>query len=230
MALSFSDRQLEPILLRSLCHSDPTAWCFIPFGTSRITCCSDAFLKLWRIQTRFPPGGAATLDLHGEAIQQSFQSFGLAHDFLVDIAKGVLPGADATLTLVRNDGLHIQVTWSAVLTEEGLPSGRLVRFSAGLDSQLQERVIGYMVEARSQLAVLSERECQVLNLLFEGYTNKAIALITQISEKTVEKHRSRIMQKLRVSNTAELVRLISRARLMDDNRTMPAMHPRKSPN
>jgi DNA-binding NarL/FixJ family response regulator len=48
----------------------------------------------------------------------------------------------------------------------------------------------------------------VLSLLYDGKTNKAIAFITGISEKTVEKHRARIMLKLNVNSTAELIRLV----------------------
>ncbi len=54
---------------------------------------------------------------------------------------------------------------------------------------------------------LSPREREVLQLLAEGHTNGEIASILVLSEKTVEKHRSALMEKLRVHNLAGLVRI-----------------------
>lgn len=54
---------------------------------------------------------------------------------------------------------------------------------------------------------LTSRELQVLQLIAEGSTNKAIAQAMQISVKTVEKHRANLMAKLGVNDLAGLVRL-----------------------
>lgn len=54
---------------------------------------------------------------------------------------------------------------------------------------------------------LSAREQQVLKLVAEGRTNNAIAQIMNVSVKTVEKHRSSLMQKLNVHDMAGLVRI-----------------------
>jgi two-component system, NarL family, response regulator NreC len=53
---------------------------------------------------------------------------------------------------------------------------------------------------------LSEREREVLRLLALGHTNQEIAKILYISVRTAETHRAHIMQKLRLSSRAELVR------------------------
>jgi two-component system response regulator NreC len=53
---------------------------------------------------------------------------------------------------------------------------------------------------------LSDREHDVLHLLALGHTNQEIATQLFISVRTAETHRARIMQKLRVSSRAELVR------------------------
>lgn len=52
---------------------------------------------------------------------------------------------------------------------------------------------------------LSEREREVFQLIAEGHSNKQIADLLSLSPGTVETHRARIMQKLDVHNTAELV-------------------------
>lgn len=54
---------------------------------------------------------------------------------------------------------------------------------------------------------LSAREREVLKLVAEGQTNKAIAEAMHISVKTVEKHRLNLMTKLNVHDVAGLVRI-----------------------
>ena len=54
---------------------------------------------------------------------------------------------------------------------------------------------------------LTPRERQVLQLLAEGGTNRAIARELVISVKTVEKHRTHLMAKLNVHDLAGLVRV-----------------------
>ena len=53
---------------------------------------------------------------------------------------------------------------------------------------------------------LSERESEVLRLLALGHTNQEIAKQLFISVRTAETHRAHMMQKLRLSSRAELVR------------------------
>jgi two-component system response regulator NreC len=59
---------------------------------------------------------------------------------------------------------------------------------------------------RAEADPLSEREREVLRLLALGHTNQEIAAMLYISVRTAETHRAHIMQKLRLSSRAELVR------------------------
>jgi two-component system, NarL family, response regulator NreC len=65
-------------------------------------------------------------------------------------------------------------------------------------------------EARARAAAeadpLSDREREVLRLLALGHTNQEIAKMLYISVRTAETHRAHVMQKLRLSTRAELVR------------------------
>jgi two-component system response regulator NreC len=61
-------------------------------------------------------------------------------------------------------------------------------------------------KARAEADPLSEREREVLRLLALGHTNQEIAKLLFISIRTAETHRAHVMQKLRVSTRAELVR------------------------
>jgi len=53
--------------------------------------------------------------------------------------------------------------------------------------------------------LLTDREKQILQLLAEGKSNKETASILQVSPHTVETHRTNLMQKLNLHNTAEVV-------------------------
>jgi len=63
------------------------------------------------------------------------------------------------------------------------------------------------VDIRRRLELLTPREREVLEQLVIGRSNKAIGLELDISPRTVEIHRARVMEKMAVSSLAELVRL-----------------------
>ena len=63
---------------------------------------------------------------------------------------------------------------------------------------------------------LSEREREVLRLLALGHTNQEIAQQLYISVRTAESHRAHIMQKLRLTTRAELVRYALTHGLLDE--------------
>ena len=54
---------------------------------------------------------------------------------------------------------------------------------------------------------LSLREQELLLLMIDGYTNKAIAEIKHIQAATVKKHRAAIFEKFQISNSSELIRM-----------------------
>lgn len=62
---------------------------------------------------------------------------------------------------------------------------------------------------------LTAREREVFHLIAEGLTTKEIARQLGISAKTAENHRARVLSKLDVRNTAELVRYAVRRGLLD---------------
>jgi len=62
--------------------------------------------------------------------------------------------------------------------------------------------------------LLTPREREIIQLLAEGKTNKEVATLLNISVYTVETHRNRILQKLGLHNTAELVLYAVRKRII----------------
>jgi two-component system, NarL family, response regulator NreC len=87
-----------------------------------------------------------------------------------------------------------------------------IREVAGGSSYVHPAVGAKLVAAetaearRAQEDPLSDREREVLRLLALGHTNQEIAAQLYISVRTAETHRAHIMQKLRLSSRAELVR------------------------
>ena len=65
--------------------------------------------------------------------------------------------------------------------------------------QLQQRGL------QDSYELLTEREKEILQLLAEGRSNKEVATALDVSPYTVETHRTHIMQKLDLHNTAEIV-------------------------
>jgi len=73
----------------------------------------------------------------------------------------------------------------------------------------------YRRHVTDPLDLLTNREREVLQLIAEGKTNKDIAQALNLSVYTVDAHRGRIMEKLNLHSTGELVRFAMRAGLVD---------------
>jgi DNA-binding NarL/FixJ family response regulator len=66
-----------------------------------------------------------------------------------------------------------------------------------------------------ELDPLTEREREVLKLVAEGHTTREIATELVISEKTVERHRSRLLEKLGMRDRVDLTRYAIRRGLVE---------------
>jgi DNA-binding NarL/FixJ family response regulator len=84
-----------------------------------------------------------------------------------------------------------------------------------LTASAQQTLIRNFVERGEQPAELSPREQEVVKLIAEAHTNKEIAEILHLSEKTVESHRGRVLQKLGMRDRVELVRYAIRQGLVE---------------
>jgi DNA-binding NarL/FixJ family response regulator len=62
---------------------------------------------------------------------------------------------------------------------------------------------------------LTNREQEILQLIWTGLKNKEIAQRLKISVKTVEAHRATMMKKVRVSNTAQLLKAAIQGGMID---------------
>lgn len=66
----------------------------------------------------------------------------------------------------------------------------------------------------TSLAVLSERERQVLELVAQGHNNSGIGQRLGLSPKTIARHRERIMNKLKLHSRTDLVKFAIRTKLI----------------
>lgn len=153
---------------------------------------------------------------------------------VMDVAMPGCGGAQATvhlkescpkvkvlaLTLYDEEGYLRQLLKagaSGYVLKSGAPQELIhaIRLVAGggvcLDTNLAAKVMGSYVGNPSSAAQprardLSEREAEVLRLIAWGYSNKEIAARLHISVKTVETHRTRLMEKLNLQSRVDLVR------------------------
>jgi DNA-binding NarL/FixJ family response regulator len=117
---------------------------------------------------------------------------------------------------VKGYVLKSSVSDELILAVRALSNGDTY-LSSPISEILVERAINPQSDSRKDdpLSSLSPREKEILQLVAEEYTSAEIAEILFISEKTVEKHRGNLMEKLNVRNIAGLVRFAIKYRLVD---------------
>jgi FixJ family two-component response regulator len=84
---------------------------------------------------------------------------------------------------------------------------RALEHDEGIRAQLAER---HRIEERFR--TLTPRETEVFGLMSRGMANKAMAGELNVSQRTVEIHRSRVMEKMAAGSLAHLVRMSGIAR------------------
>jgi DNA-binding NarL/FixJ family response regulator len=153
---------------------------------------------------------------------------------LMDVAMPLLNGLDATAQIVRDNDKVGVIILSMYADESyvvraldagargyllkdhadedverairGVAGGRPF-FSPNIAQSLLEDYVRLMRDrsVSDSYDLLTEREREVLQLLAEGKSNKETAAVLKLSPYTVETHRTNLMQKLGLHNTAEIV-------------------------
>jgi two-component system, NarL family, response regulator NreC len=139
----------------------------------------------------------------------------------IDVLPSLLKESPATKVLVlsmQDDPSYVREAFAAgasgyvlkeAADEEVVAAVReIAKGGRYVHPALGARMVAAEAEARAAAEAdpLSEREREVLRLLALGHTNQEIAKMLYISVRTAETHRAHIMQKLRISTRAELVR------------------------
>ncbi len=157
---------------------------------------------------------------------------------ILDVAMPLLNGLDAAreilqtspqtrgilLTMHTEEGFVLEalragIRGYVVKTEAAADLVRAIhevsRGRVYLSPAISQTVIeGYLAKAELPSDPLTAREREVLQLVAEGKTSKEIAQLLGVSAKTVETHRSRIMERLGIHDTAGLVRYAIRRGLI----------------
>jgi DNA-binding NarL/FixJ family response regulator len=172
-----------------------------------------------------------------QAIEQATK---LLPDVVVmDVAMPELNGIEATRRLMesspRTRVLALSMHKDAVYVREILRAGArgyllkdaidadllaavrsVAKGEAYLSPAIADAVLtDYRQHVTDPIDLLTSREREVLQLIAEGKTNKEIATTLKLSVYTVDAHRGRIMEKLNLHSTGELVRFAVRKGLID---------------
>lgn len=99
----------------------------------------------------------------------------------------------------------------AATTELAIALERVLRGEIYLTREISNRLIKKLplqqiAHQKSPLEQLTDRQREILQLIAEGQTTKAIALILKVSPKTVEYHRAKLMERLSIFDIPGLVR------------------------
>ena len=132
------------------------------------------------------------------------------------------------LTASEDDGnllAAIRAGASGYLTKESAASQLVaaIRKVAGggayITAEVAERLAqDAMPQAeRPAHAALSDREFEVFHMIVDGMSVNEIAARLHLSAKTISTHKARLMEKLGVDSTAELVHYAVRHKLLDDS-------------
>jgi DNA-binding NarL/FixJ family response regulator len=78
-----------------------------------------------------------------------------------------------------------------------------------------EALLDTFLKSRCKEDILTGRERGIVQLVAEGYSNKEIARVLNISIKTVETHRATVMRKLNLTSSAGLVRYAVRNKIIE---------------
>lgn len=149
---------------------------------------------------------------------------------VMDVSMPLLNGIDAAheihrlaprtlvilLTMYREEGYVLEALQAGirgyVLKDQATSDlvaaiNDVLKGSVYLSPGISEAVVNaYKSRSTVPTESLSSRERQVLQLVAEGNTTKRIATILNVSVKTADSHRTRIMKKLDIHETAGLVR------------------------
>jgi len=137
-------------------------------------------------------------EMDGLELQQHLIDRSLGFPLIVITGHGDVPLAVRAMKAGAVDFIEKPFTSEAILDSLEVALSRLTTRDVEEPAK---------VAALAKLALLSPRELQVLEGLLAGLPNKSIAFDLEISPRTVEIHRARVMDKMGARNLSELIRL-----------------------
>jgi len=166
---------------------------------SRIFTSGDEFLDTYKPDWQ----GCILLDIRmpgisGMEVQRRLAEEGCSLPIIFITGHGDIPMAVEAMHLGAHDFVqkpfHDQELLDRI--QSALSTRREMQDEIELKRVIQERY-----------ATLTPRETEVMTAVAKGHANKVIAMDLELSQRTVEIHRARVMEKMQVRSLAELVKL-----------------------
>ncbi len=136
--------------------------------------------------------------MSGIELQEKLANEGIAIPIIVVTAYGDVPTAVRAMKRGAIDFIEKPYNDQAMLDRIQLCIERDARMR---QNKQTEREVAWRVER------LTPREREVFELIVSGRSNKEVARVLEISPKTVEAHRAKVMDKMAVGSLAELVQM-----------------------
>ncbi|SJM92116.1 Nodulation protein W [Crenothrix polyspora] len=168
-----------------------------------------------------------------ESAEQFLQSYcpSIPGCLLLDVNMPGLNGLELQAELIRHN-IHLPIIFltgngNIPMTVRAIKAGAVDFLTKPVPSKLLIERIQAVLQHEAQiheqntaeralsnrLNSLTSREMEILPLVVEGHSNKDIARLINISFRTVEIHRARILKKTGVANLLELARLCEACKL-----------------
>jgi RNA polymerase sigma factor (sigma-70 family) len=141
-------------------------------------------------------------DMSGPELQAHLREMGSILPIIFITAHGDVPTAVEAVKAGATDFLEKPFRYQELLEKVQVALEEDARNRAALED---------LSKIRTRLGSLTPREREVMELVVEGKPNKNIARALGISQRTVEIHRSRVMEKMKVRSLSMLVRSVMRA-------------------
>jgi len=125
------------------------------------------------------------------------------------VVRTLETGGEYEAKVMTSDGNVMFVRSYPLRDENGCVSGA-VEVAKDISNHPHRQDVTDAYVFGSRMSLLTDREREVMYLVAEGCQNKVIGTKLGISPKTVEIHRSRVMDKLQISSTAQLVRYLTK--------------------
>ncbi|WP_022948721.1 response regulator transcription factor [Methylohalobius crimeensis] len=160
-----------------------------PDGSSFLKACGEGCAGCVVLDMAMP-------DMNGYEVQAALQKHGMRLPIIFLTGFGDIPMAVKSIQAGAVDFLEKPVDTAELLER--------VRQALAIDEE-RRQTEARACDIRQRYARLSPRECEVMDLVLSGLSNKEIARKLDLSPRTVEVHRTHVMHKMGAANLAELV-------------------------
>jgi DNA-binding NarL/FixJ family response regulator len=169
----------------------------------KIVCERGDYKQLYAISSKMEEIFTARKNLIGVMVAKIYQSISAFHLKGVDEAVPLMKEA---LSLAEVDGCYVTLAENtneiiSILEKMDEPSAKIVKELA--EKYLESKEI--FRRKRKPVNQLTKRECEVMDLVCDGFTAEAIGKILYVSMSTVKKHTAAAYEKLGVNKKADAI-------------------------